>query len=111
MKVRSKKLTILRHLENRRLKDTEHLWILRMLRPADHFPPIVRIRLFDPSAVKHRHFFISQTTEDEEKPREGARFGTNFNVYSSCYSSWGQEPISDALVRRKIMHVIAEVKC
>jgi len=108
MKVQPK---FLRHLENRRLKDTEHFWIFRMLGPAYHFPPIVCIRLFDPSAVKHRHFFISQTTEDEEESCEGAWFGANFDVYGSCYSSRGQEPISNILVRSKIMHVIAEVKC
>ena len=89
----------LRHLENRRLQDTEVGRVLAQLGPTDNFPPVHLVSLLLASTREEAELVVSDTTEHQEQPRKHAVLNGHGDVYRGCNLAWRHEPIGDIAMR------------
>ena len=81
--------------------------VLGELGPPGNFSPIVLIGLFLARRDEVTHFFLRDTTEEEEEAREDALIGGHRYVDGGRYLCGGEEPVSDVGVCTECGHVVA----
>jgi len=85
--------------------------ILGELGPPCNFSPIVLIGLFLTRGNKVAHFFLRDTAEEEEEPREDALICGHRYVDGGRNLCGGEESVGDVGVGTECGHVVVDKVC